>query len=78
MHNPKLKHRLHRADRPTLRSGALSTAWFRTNMRPPTPASFQVRGSTVAAAAHSPHLEQPEQFVEIVRRFAGRWPEGAP
>ncbi len=73
MHNPKLRHRLHRVDRPTLlvrgaADGLVSHEYAAayTDLVP------GARLETIAAAAHSPHLEQPERFVETVRRFAGR------
>jgi len=73
MHNPKLKHRLHRVDRPTLLvRGALDGLVSHEYAAAYAGLIPGARLETVAAAAHSPHLEQPERFVEIVRRFAGR------
>jgi pimeloyl-ACP methyl ester carboxylesterase len=73
MHNPKLKHRLHRVDRPTLLvRGALDGLVSHEYAAAYAGLIPDARLETVAAAAHSPHLEQPERFVEIVRRFAGR------
>jgi pimeloyl-ACP methyl ester carboxylesterase len=71
MHNPKLKHRLHRIDRPTLllrgaQDGLVSQEYAAAYTRLIPGAKLE----TIAGAAHSPHLEQPERFVEIVRRFA--------
>ena len=72
MHNPKLKHRLHMIDRPTLIvrgaqdgivSGEYAAAY--AGLIP------GARLETIASAAHLPQIEQPERFVEVVRRFAG-------
>ena len=72
MHNPKLKHRLHRVDRPTLvvrgeQDGLVSANYALAYARLIPGACVE----TVTAAGHSPHLEQPARFVEIVQRFAG-------
>jgi pimeloyl-ACP methyl ester carboxylesterase len=73
MHNPKLRHRLHRIDRPTLvmrgaADGLISNDYAQAyaGLIP------GARLETIAAAGHLPHLEQPECFVEQIRRFAGQ------
>lgn len=72
MHNPKLKHRLHRVDRPTLmlrgaKDGIVSHEYF---------AAFAglipgARHETIADVAHLPHIENAERFVAAVERFVG-------
>jgi pimeloyl-ACP methyl ester carboxylesterase len=72
MHNPKLKHRLHRVDRPTLvmrgaQDGLVSADYV---------AAYAglipgARVETIVGAGHAPHLEQPERFDDAVRQFAG-------
>ena len=75
LHNPKLKHRLHRIDRPTLlirgaQDGLISNDYA---------AAYAglipgARLITIDGAGHSPQLEQPERFVEAIERFAGVHP----
>jgi pimeloyl-ACP methyl ester carboxylesterase len=70
MHNPKLKHRLHRIDRPTLvlrgvQDAMVSDEYARAYARLIPGALYE----TIEGAAHSPHLEQPDRFVETVVRF---------
>jgi pimeloyl-ACP methyl ester carboxylesterase len=70
-HNPKLPHRLHRVDVPTLllwgaddqfvTPGYYGAAYQR--------AIVGARLETIAAAGHFPHLEQPEALVERIRGF---------
>jgi pimeloyl-ACP methyl ester carboxylesterase len=71
MHNPKLKHRLHRIDRPTLvirgASDGIISADYAAAYAGLIP---DAKLETIAAAAHSPHLEQPQRFVEALLRFA--------
>ena len=71
MHNPKLKHRLHRVKAPAL-------VHPRRERRPgvrrvsarPTPALLpNARILTIPAAGHAPHLEQAEAFVSAVSEF---------
>jgi pimeloyl-ACP methyl ester carboxylesterase len=71
MHNPKLKHRLHRIDRPTLVIRGASDAL----VSEPYTAAYAglipgARLETIADAGHSPHIEQPQRFVETLLRFA--------
>lgn len=71
MHNPKLRHRLHVIDRPTLllrgeRDGLVSQDYAEAY-------ASLIPGSrleTIAGAGHAPQVEQPEEFVARVLRFA--------
>ena len=61
MHNPKLAHRLHRIDVPTLviwgENDGIVDAGVRQGLRGLIPgAKFE----TIADAGHYPHLEQPD------------------
>jgi pimeloyl-ACP methyl ester carboxylesterase len=72
MHNPKLKHRLHTIDRPTLlihgdRDGLISKDYAAAYAR----LIPGARLLTIEGAGHSPHVEQPERFVSEIERFAG-------
>ena len=75
MHNPKLRHRLHRVTAPTLflrgASDGLISADYLAAYAKLLPSA---RVETMAAAGHSPHLEQPEAFVQTVSRFLERAP----
>jgi pimeloyl-ACP methyl ester carboxylesterase len=71
MHNPKLKHRLHRIDRPTLllhgvhdRLVSASYAEAYAKLIP------GARLESFEDAGHSPQIEHPEQFAARVERFA--------
>ena len=71
MHNPKLPHRLHRIKVPTLflwgESDGLVTPDYGRAF------SKLIPGSTLQVidkAGHSPHVEQPDAFVEKVLAFA--------
>ncbi len=70
MHNPKLKHRLHRVDMPVLfmrgASDGLVSADYLAKYAKLVP---NARIETIAAAGHSPQLEQPEAFVAKVLSF---------
>jgi pimeloyl-ACP methyl ester carboxylesterase len=71
MHNPKLKHRLHRIDRPTLilrgaQDGLVSQDYVEAYAK----LIPGARCELIANAGHSPQNEQPEAFVERVQRFA--------
>jgi len=70
MHNPKLKHRLHRLDMPVLfmrgESDGLVSADYLASYAKLVP-NAQI--ATIAAAGHSPQIEQPEAFVARVVSF---------
>jgi len=71
MHDPKLKHRLHRLRIPTLvlwgeSDRILSEAYGRSLCGLIPGARFE----TIARAGHYPHLEQPEEFARRVFAFA--------
>lgn len=70
MHNPKLRHRLHRVTAPTLflrgESDGLVSADYLAAYAKLLP---NARVQTLAAAGHSPHLEQPEVFARVVLEF---------
>jgi pimeloyl-ACP methyl ester carboxylesterase len=70
MHNPHLRHWLHRIDIPTLvlwgeQDGIISYEYCQTWSREIPGAGFE----TIAEAGHFPHWEQPDAFVETVSRF---------
>ena len=71
MHNPKLKHRLHRIDIPTLflwgaNDRVLSEPYGRAFCAAVRGARFEL----IERAGHFPHLEQPEEFARRVFAFA--------
>jgi pimeloyl-ACP methyl ester carboxylesterase len=70
MHNPKLKHRLHRLDMPVLfmrgESDGLISADYLAKYAKLVP---HARIETIAAAGHLPQVEQPEAFVAKVTSF---------
>jgi pimeloyl-ACP methyl ester carboxylesterase len=70
MHNPKLRHRLHRVTAPTLflrgESDGLISAEYTAAYARLLP---NARVTTIAAAGHAPHLEQPEAFARSVLQF---------
>lgn len=73
MHNPKLAHRLQRIAVPTLlvwgeQDGIVTTKYGcgYTELIPG--AKLEV----IAAAAHYPHLEQPQRFLAVLEDFIGR------
>jgi pimeloyl-ACP methyl ester carboxylesterase len=72
MHNPKLKHRLHRVDRPALlvrgAQDGLVSADYTAAYAALIPGAKLV---TFDNAGHSPQIEQPAKFVEAVERFVG-------
>jgi len=72
MHNPKLKHRLHRAAMPTLlirgESDGLASADYVNAYARLLP---DARIRTIPAAGHVPHLEQPEAFASAALAFLG-------
>ena len=70
MHNPKLKHRLHRIATPTLviwgeNDGVASAAYGKAYAGLIPGAKFQ----TVAEAGHYPQIEQPEAVLKALRAF---------
>jgi pimeloyl-ACP methyl ester carboxylesterase len=72
MHNPKLKHRLHRVTAPTLfvwgaNDGIMTTDYGRAYAALVKGSRFEV----IANAGHYPHLEQPEAFLKVVTPFIG-------
>ena len=72
MHNPKLRHRLHRADMQTLflrgeSDGLVSADYVGAYAR----LLPNARVETIAAAGHAPQLEQPQAFVSAVSAFLG-------
>jgi pimeloyl-ACP methyl ester carboxylesterase len=77
MHDPKLRRRLARIDRPTLvlwgeRDRIVRPEYGRAYARLIPGARFQ----TIPAAGHYPHLERPEAFVAAVAAFLAMKDEG--
>ena len=73
MHNPKLRHRLHRISTPTLlmrgeSDGLVSADYTAAYARLIPGASVK----TIAAAGHVPHIEQPEASAAAVIEFMAR------
>jgi pimeloyl-ACP methyl ester carboxylesterase len=70
MHNPKLRHRLHRVTAPTLflrgESDGLVSAEYLAGYAHLLPNACI---DTIAAAGHAPHVEQPEEFAAKVLAF---------
>lgn len=70
MHNPKLKHRLHRVQAPALlvrgdSDGVVSDAYLQAYAR----LLPNARTLTIAGAGHLPHLEQPEKLKAAITKF---------
>jgi pimeloyl-ACP methyl ester carboxylesterase len=70
LHNPKLKHRLHRVSVPALfvwgeNDGIVTPDYGRAFCAMVPGAEFAV----VESAAHYPHLEQPAAFLALARKF---------
>lgn len=70
MHNPKLRHRLHRINVPTLviwgeKDGVVSTAYGEAYAKLIPGATFAV----VPGAGHYPHLEAPDAFMSTLSSF---------
>jgi pimeloyl-ACP methyl ester carboxylesterase len=70
MHNPKLRHRLHRVTAPTLfihglSDGLVSQSYVDgyAKLIP------NAKVTTIAAAGHAPQLEQPEEFARVLFAF---------
>lgn len=70
MHNPKLRHRLHRVSAPTLfvrgESDGLVSATYMESYARLIP---KARTATIEAAGHAPHAEQPDAFARTVLAF---------
>jgi pimeloyl-ACP methyl ester carboxylesterase len=70
MHNPKLRHRLHRVAAPALfvrgESDGLVSADYLKGYAALLP---NARTDSIAAAGHAPHLEQPQAFASKVLAF---------
>ena len=70
MHNPKLRHRLHRISVPTLlvwgKNDGLVTTDYGAAYKKLIPGAKLV---SIAKAGHYPHLEQPAAFLETLRTF---------
>jgi pimeloyl-ACP methyl ester carboxylesterase len=75
MHNPKLKHRLHRANMPALfvrgESDGLVSADYLAAYAKLLPKATTL---TIPAAGHAPHLEQPPALASAVFEFLERTP----
>jgi pimeloyl-ACP methyl ester carboxylesterase len=70
MHNPKLKHRLHRIDAPALfvrggSDGLVSAEYLQAYAR----LLPNARTLTIPAAGHAPHLEAPQALASAVLGF---------
>jgi pimeloyl-ACP methyl ester carboxylesterase len=70
MHNPKLKHRLHRAQAPALlvrgdSDGVVSSDYLEAYAR----LLPDARTMTISQAGHLPHLEQPQALASAIREF---------
>jgi pimeloyl-ACP methyl ester carboxylesterase len=75
MHNPKLRHRLHSIDRPTLlirgaKDGLVSKE-YATAYAGIIPGTQFV---TIEGAGHAPQVEQADRFVAEIEKFAGVQP----
>ena len=71
MHNPKLQYRLHRIDIPTL----LIWGEVDQDVKPSYGETFRdlisnSRMVVIPDAGHSPHVEQPEAFINHFLEFA--------
>ncbi len=71
MHNPKLQHRLHRIDIPTLlvwgENDGIVTTDYGASLRDLIPGA---RLSVIPKAGHHPHIEQADEFIERFLEFA--------
>jgi pimeloyl-ACP methyl ester carboxylesterase len=70
MHDPKLRHRLHRVTAPTLflrgeSDGLVSAEYLAAYAR----LLPNARTATILAAGHAPHVEQPDAFAASVLQF---------
>ncbi len=70
MHNPKLRHRLHRIASPTLfirgASDGLVSEFYVDGYAKLIPGA---KVTTIAAAGHAPQMEQPEEFARVLLGF---------
>ena len=70
LHNPKLKHRLHRIKVPTLliwgENDGIVTPQYGETFRKLIPGA---RMSVIPQAGHLPHIEQPQAFLAELRKF---------
>jgi pimeloyl-ACP methyl ester carboxylesterase len=70
MHNPKLRHRLHRIASPTLFiRGASDGLVSETYVDGYAKLIPNARVTTIAAAGHAPQLEQPQEFARVLFGF---------
>jgi pimeloyl-ACP methyl ester carboxylesterase len=70
MHNPKLRHRLHRVDCPVLFLRGESDGLVSDNyLRRYAALLPDVRCATIAGAGHAPEVEQPDPFVARIEAF---------
>ncbi len=73
MHNPKLRHRLHRIRTPTLliwgeQDGIVAPMTYGKGYQALIPGA---QLDIIPQAGHLPHIEQSERFVKVLRRFIG-------
>jgi pimeloyl-ACP methyl ester carboxylesterase len=70
MHNPKLKHRLHRIKVPTLliwgEQDGIVTTRYGEAYRDLIPGATM---AVISQAGHLPHIEQPAMFLARLREF---------
>jgi pimeloyl-ACP methyl ester carboxylesterase len=79
MHNPKLKHRLHRARLPTLFLWGMSDRLLSEKYGRAFCASIAgARFQPIERAGHFPHLEQPDEFARATLAFADTSAQDAP
>lgn len=73
MHNPKLRHRLHRLTLPTLllrgSADGFVERWYVESFKNLLPNADLVE---IPEAGHFPHIEQPEDFAEKILNFYSR------
>jgi pimeloyl-ACP methyl ester carboxylesterase len=72
LHNPKLKHRLHRIKAPTLlvwgeNDGIVTTKYGETYRK----LIPDARLAVIPQAGHLPHIEQPQAFLAELQKFLG-------
>jgi pimeloyl-ACP methyl ester carboxylesterase len=79
MHNPKLKHRLHRVRLPALFLWGMSDRLLSEKYGRAFCASIAgARFQPIERAGHFPHIEQPDEFAQAVRAFADTSAQDAP